>query len=190
MLSEISAFRNLSRATLVYVTHDQTEALGIADRVAVMEAGRLRQVASPSVLYRMPTDDVVSRFVGGGSVVPGEVVTVFDDGRVAVALFGQQWSARAAPGHVLGPAQVCIRPEDLRIVGDGGGFPATVARVMYQGGRTMMEAIPANAPETTLSLSLQSNEVPASGSSIRLALIDGWVIPRPSLGRERAYEDE
>src|SRR5436190_2075339 len=73
MLSEIAACRNLAGATLIYVTHDQAEALGVADRVAVMEAGRVRQAAPPAILYRMPSDGVVSRFVGAGAVVPGEV---------------------------------------------------------------------------------------------------------------------
>ena len=177
MLSEIAAFRNLSHATLIYVTHDQAEALGVADRVAVMEAGRVRQAAPPAILYRMPSDGVVSRFVGAGAVVPGEVTATFANGHASVALFGQQWQVRSAPGQPIGPAEISIRPEDLRIVGDGQGFAATVARVLYQGGRTIMDATPALGPGTTLSLSLQSSEAPAAGSTIRLALIDGWVIP-------------
>ena len=177
MLSEIAAFRNLSHATLIYVTHDQAEALGVADRVAVMEAGRVRQAAPPAILYRMPSDGVVSRFVGAGAVVPGEVTATFANGHASVALFGQQWQVRSAPGQPIGPAEISIRPEDLRIVGDGQGFAATVARVLYQGGRTIMDATPALGPGTTLSLSLQSSEAPSAGSTIRLALIDGWVIP-------------
>jgi len=177
MLSEIAAFRNLSHATLIYVTHDQAEALGVADRVAVMEGGRLRQAAPPAILYRMPSDGVVSRFVGAGAVVPGEVTATFANGHASVALFGQQWQVRSAPGQAIGPAEICIRPEDLRLVGDGQGFAATVARVLYQGGRTIMDATPALGPGTTLSLSLQSSEAPSAGSTIRLALIDGWVIP-------------
>ena len=177
MLSEIAAFRNLSHATLIYVTHDQAEALGVADRVAVMEGGRLRQAAPPSVLYRTPSDGVVSRFVGAGAVVPGEVTASLANGHASVALFGQQWQVRSAPGQTLGPAEICIRPEDIRIVDNGQGFAATVARVLYQGGRTIMDATPALGPDTTLTLSLQSSEAPAAGSMIRLALIDGWVIP-------------
>ena len=177
MLSEIAAFRNLSHATLIYVTHDQAEALGVADRVAVMEGGRLRQAAPPSVLYRTPSDGVVSRFVGAGAVVSGEVTATFANGHASVALFGQQWQVRSAPGQAIGPAEICIRPEDLRIVDNGQGFAATVARVLYQGGRSIMDATPALGPGTTLTLSLQSSEAPAAGSTIRLALIDGWVIP-------------
>jgi iron(III) transport system ATP-binding protein len=177
MLAEIAAFRNLSRATLIYVTHDQAEALGVADRVAVMEGGRVRQAAPPAVLYRMPSDGVVSRFVGAGAVVRGEVTATFANGHASVALFGQQWQVRSAPGQAIGPAEICIRPEDLRIVDNGQGFAATVARALYQGGRTTMDAAPALDPGTTLSLSLQSSEAPSAGSAIRLALIDGWVIP-------------
>jgi hypothetical protein len=70
-----------------------------------------------------------------------------------------------------------FRPEDLRIVDNGQGFAATVARALYQGGRTTMDAAPALDPGTTLSLSVQSSEAPSAGSAIRLALIDGWVIP-------------
>ena len=57
------------------------------------------------------------------------------------------------------------------------GFAAKVARVLYQGGRTTMDATPALRPGATLSLSLQSSEAPLPGSTIHLALIDGWVIP-------------
>jgi iron(III) transport system ATP-binding protein len=177
MLAEIAAFRNLSHATLIYVTHDQAEALGVADRVAVMEGGRVRQAAPPAVLYRTPSDGVVSRFVGAGAVVRGEVTATFANGHASIALFGLQWQVRSAPGQAIGPAEICIRPEDLRIVDNGQGFAATVARVLYQGGRTTMDAAPALGPGTTLSLSLQSSEAPSAGSTIRLALIDGWVIP-------------
>jgi iron(III) transport system ATP-binding protein len=177
MLAEIAAFRNVSRATLVYVTHDQAEALGVADRIAVMAGGRLRQVAPPSVLYRTPDDGVVSRFVGGGAVVRGEVTTTYANGHAAVALFGREWQVRSAPGQASGPAEVCLRPEDVRLADRDTGFAARVARVLYQGGRSVVEATPIDDPDTTLSLLLQSGEGCAPGTTLHLALADGWVIP-------------
>ena len=66
---------------------------------------------------------------------------------------------------------------DLAIVDPGRGFAAKVARVLYQGGRTVVEAAPAADPDTTLSLSLQSSDACARGAHIHLALLDGWVIP-------------
>ena len=177
MLSEIAAFRNLAGATLIYVTHDQAEALGVADRVAVMESGRVRQVAQPADLYRMPNDVAVSRFVGAGAVVHGEVTATFANGHASVVVFGQQWRIRSAPGQAVGTAQICIRPEDLRVVESGPGFPATVVRSLYQGGRTVVDATPASDPDIMLNLSLQSSDVRESGATIHLSLIDGWVIP-------------
>ena len=177
MLAEIAAFRTLSKATLVYVTHDQAEALGVADRVAVMAEGRLRQIAAPPALYRTPRDGIVSRFVGPGTVARGEVTQTYANGHSKVALFGREWQVRSAPGQRAGAAEVCIRPEDLAIVGAGGGFEASVARVLYQGGRTVVEAAPACDPATTLSLSLTSGAPFAPGATVHLALVDGWVIP-------------
>ena len=179
MLSEIAAFRALSKATLIYVTHDQAEALGVADRVAVMALGRLRQLAAPAALYRMPRDGVVSRFVGPGAVASGEVVQQLANGRATVALFGARWAIRAAPDQPVGPAEICIRPEDVAIVADGSGFAASVVRVLYQGGRTVVEAQPALDPDTTLSLSVPSSGKLAPGAIMHLALVDGWVIPGP-----------
>jgi iron(III) transport system ATP-binding protein len=177
MLAEIAAFRIVSRATLIYVTHDQAEALGVADRIAVMAGGRLRQVATPSVLYRTPSDGIVSRFVGGGAVVQGTVTTTHANGHAAVALFGREWHVRSAPGQASGPAEVCLRPEDVRLAEGATGFPARVARVLYQGGRSVVEAVPLDDPETTLALSLASSDGCAPGTTLHLALADGWVIP-------------
>jgi len=179
MLAEIAAFRTLSKATLVYVTHDQAEALGVADRVAVMEAGRVLQVAPPAELYRSPRNGIVSRFVSAGAVARGDVTATYANGHAAVAMFGRQWQLRSSPGQMIGPAQVCIRPEDLRIVEPRQGFAASVARVLFQGGRTVVEATPELDPDTTLSLSLQSSEACECGAIIHLALVDGWVIPDP-----------
>ena len=177
MLAEIAAFRTLSKATLVYVTHDQAEALGVADRVAVMAGGRLRQIAAPPALYRTPRDGVVSRFVGPGTVARGEVTQTYANGHAKVALFGREWQVRSAPGQREGVAEICIRPEDLAIVEPDGGFEASVARVLYQGGRTVVEAAPTSDPATTLSLSLTSGNGLAPGATVHLALVDGWVIP-------------
>ena len=59
----------------------------------------------------------------------------------------------------------------------GPGFPATVVRSLYQGGRTVVDATPASDPDIMLNLSLQSSDVRESGATIHLSLIDGWVIP-------------
>jgi iron(III) transport system ATP-binding protein len=177
MLAEIAAFRNLSKATLIYVTHDQAEALGVADRVAVMDAGRVRQVAPPATLYRSPLDARIGRFVGIGAVVRSEVTEIFGNGHAVVSLFGGQWRVRAAQGQAKGAALVCVRPEDLRVIGEGDGFDATVKRVMYQGGRSLVEVAPLDDAGILLTLSLNPADTGPVGGKMRLAIVDGWVIP-------------
>jgi iron(III) transport system ATP-binding protein len=178
MLSEIGAFRDVSGATLIYVTHDQAEALSVADRVAMMEGGRVRQVAPPLALYRTPEHADVGRFIGMGAVLRGDVTGTGPNGYATVALLGGRWRVRAHGEQRTGPAEVCVRPEDLRIGGDGETFGATVTRVMYQGGRTIVEATPLADPDVALTLSLAPEAAHAPGSTIRLAIVDGWVIPK------------
>jgi len=72
----IRAHQLLSRVTTIYVTHDQEEALSLADRVVVMDGGRIRQVGAPGDVYDRPADLFVARFVGspGMNLIQGEVV--------------------------------------------------------------------------------------------------------------------
>ena len=109
-------------ATALLVTHDQDEALSLADQVAVMRAGRLVQAARPRELYRSPGDADVARFVGGAAILPATVA-----GDVASFALG------SAPvhGHVPdGQARVVVRPEQVSIVPGRG---ARVAEVFFYG---------------------------------------------------------
>ena len=74
MQQEFARFHRELGATFLYVTHDQAEAMALADRVAVMDGGRVEQVAAPRALYREPATAMVARFVGRGMVVPVEVI--------------------------------------------------------------------------------------------------------------------
>ncbi|MFC5176114.1 ABC transporter ATP-binding protein [Nocardioides taihuensis] len=111
-------------ATAVLVTHDQDEALSLADQVAVMRAGRLVQAASPHVLYRTPADADVARFVGGAAVLDATV----RDG-VARCALGDLLLLEPVPD---GTAEVLVRPEQLRL-GDDGPVAARVVEVSFYG---------------------------------------------------------
>ncbi|GAS99810.1 sulfate/thiosulfate import ATP-binding protein CysA 2 [Mycolicibacterium canariasense] len=93
--------------TTLFVTHDQEEALAVADRVGVMNAGRLEQLAAPADLYTAPATPFVAEFVGLSNRVPAEVV----DGRVL--LWGR--SVPALPGSVTGAGTALVRPEAVRL---------------------------------------------------------------------------
>ncbi|MEN4474253.1 ABC transporter ATP-binding protein [Mycolicibacterium cosmeticum] len=93
--------------TTLFVTHDQEEALAVADRVGVMNAGRLEQLAAPADLYTTPATPFVAEFVGLSNRVPAEVV----DGQVRL------WdrTVAALPGSVTGVGTALVRPEAVRL---------------------------------------------------------------------------
>ena len=108
--SEVRDILRAAGATIVFVTHDQAEALEIADRVAVMRAGRIEQCSTPSELYLRPVNRFVAGFVGDGNLLPGVV-----RGGEIMTLIG---SFRAPGGelHEGARAQVLLRPEQIHIV--------------------------------------------------------------------------
>jgi len=115
--------------TMVFVTHDQDEALSLADRVAVMDAGRLEQVSDPRTLYRRPETEVVAGFVGRSSWVDGRL----ERGELVVALAGWPDGGRSPElaGVADGPVRLAFRPEDLALAAEG--VEARVCRRMPRG---------------------------------------------------------
>ena len=112
--------------TTLFVTHDQEEALAVADRVGVMSTGRLEQLAPPAELYSAPVTPFVADFVGQTNRIRGEV-----DGNRAHLLGG---SVPLLPGSAQGPsALVLVRPEGVRIAHDDGGT-ASVVSASFLGG--------------------------------------------------------
>ncbi len=113
MQVELKALQRLFGVTVVFVTHDQQEALAMADRVAVMNAGRIEQVGSPRELYEEPASAFVANFVGESNRVQGRLAEtsgssgtlVMESGR---ALRGLVASAMPTPGA---PAVLMVRPE-------------------------------------------------------------------------------
>jgi multiple sugar transport system ATP-binding protein len=112
MRAEILRIQRRLKATTVYVTHDQTEAMTLGDRVAVMRQGVLQQVGTPAELYDHPRNAFVAGFIGAPSMnfLAGEI----RDGRLHFA-FGDVALEHAPAGAVAaGPVVVGIRPEDFR----------------------------------------------------------------------------
>jgi iron(III) transport system ATP-binding protein len=110
--------RNICRSqglTTIYVTHDQKEALSIADRIAVMNAGRVVQIGAPSELYHQPRNSFVADFVGETNLLRGNVVSR-EDGRVCVDTPAGEIRA-ATEVDLTGLVTLSIRPEQMRVVG-------------------------------------------------------------------------
>jgi putative spermidine/putrescine transport system ATP-binding protein len=117
--------------TTLFVTHDQAEALSMADRVGVMNAGRLEQLGTPEEVYERPATPFVAEFVGTMNRVAGRVLP---GGRLEVlgASVGAIGSDRQAPGSLV---EVLVRPEALELVLEDPGH-ATVAERTFLGSLT------------------------------------------------------
>jgi len=176
MQDEFADFHRTTRATMIYVTHDQAEALALADRVAVMDGGRLVQLADPRTLYREPVTEMVAGFIGHGAVVPATVLGPDGDGKVAVDLLGARAALRAAPGTPAGPARVLLRPEDL-VPAAADGISLKVKRAIFQGARNALELASEAAPGAELLWFAPPLTAPSPGETLRLQPVDGWVIP-------------
>ncbi|MEW2380666.1 ABC transporter ATP-binding protein [Micromonospora sp. NPDC047707] len=112
-------------ATGVLVTHDQGEALSVADRVVVLRTGRVVQAGTPTTVYREPADEWVAGFVGDAVLLPA----VVEDGSARTPL-GVVPVAGAAPA---GPVTVLVRPEQVRVTSRPGPVTATVLRHDFHG---------------------------------------------------------
>jgi multiple sugar transport system ATP-binding protein len=137
MRTEIKALHLKLGTTIVYVTHDQIEAMTMADRIVVMNAGRIEQTGRPLELYDRPRNKFVAGFLGSPAMS-------FMDG--AIDRGGGAVSVRTASGIRIPapptdaaegrPVCVGVRPEDYRIAGDGRGIPFAVDVVEPTGAET------------------------------------------------------
>ncbi len=110
---EIARLHRELTATMVYVTHDQVEAMTLADRIVVLNAGRVEQVGAPMELYNDPANTFVAGFIGSPQM-----------NFLEAAPLGQ-------PGKTLG-----VRPEHLEISREAGAIPGTISHVEHLGGET------------------------------------------------------
>jgi ABC-type sugar transport system ATPase subunit len=159
MRAELRRLHDRLGATMVYVTHDQVEALTMGDRVAVLREGVLQQVAAPDDVYRRPANRFVATFVGSPAmnVLPARV----EDGRLRAGPFSFELPANA-DGRRL---EVGIRPEHLAIVPEGAR--AVVELVEPAGNETFVHL---DADGVALVARLEPDRAPTVGSSARVAV--------------------
>jgi ABC-type Fe3+/spermidine/putrescine transport system ATPase subunit len=128
--------------TMLYVTHDQEEALVLADRIAVMKGGRIEQCDAPEAVYRRPASRFVASFVGTTNLIDGTVTEKDVAGRrirVATALGEAIW-ASADPAFVAqakagDPAALAVRPEDVQLSTSGAGLNGQIVDAAFLGNR-------------------------------------------------------
>src|ERR1700690_1243789 len=128
---EIRSLQRSLGLTVVYVTHDQSEALAISDRIVVMNSARIAQDGTPRALYEAPADRFVVNFMGEASILAVEVAAV--DGDHAIVRFGEATLSLPRRGLGIGEAELAIRPHAVHLSRDADGVRGIVGRVVYGG---------------------------------------------------------
>jgi iron(III) transport system ATP-binding protein len=133
MRFEVRRLHDEFRYTTVYVTHDQTEAMTTADRIVVMNAGRIEQVGTPEDLYDRPRSEFVARFIGGTNILKGKTI---DRDRIAIGPLNLRCGDGTLPGS--GEAAVSIRHHHVTLSAAApeaaeNTAPATVVRQVFLG---------------------------------------------------------
>ncbi|MDF1569844.1 MAG: ABC transporter ATP-binding protein [Spirochaetaceae bacterium] len=137
MREEIRDIQDKLGVTTIYVTHDQEEALVISDRIAVMNLGKVQQVATPWNIYKEPVNTFVASFVGNTNFLTGRIES--RKGNSAVVAVGDSRITTPAGGNAPETIQIALRPEDLAIVtdsADGGEaslIPGTIEKSIFTG---------------------------------------------------------
>jgi iron(III) transport system ATP-binding protein len=131
---EIREIQTKLKLTVVYVTHDQEEALAVSDRIIVMSNARIAQQGTPRDLYDAPANAFVADFIGEANIFDCEVVAV-ENGKASARL-GQVTLTLPSAGKTVGPAKLAVRPSRINVMQAGAPdtIPGTLAKVTYVGG--------------------------------------------------------
>jgi sn-glycerol 3-phosphate transport system ATP-binding protein len=138
---EIRSLQQRLGITMIYVTHDQTEAMSMADRVILMRGGRIEQNGAPAELYERPANLFAARFIGAA---PMNLLDLEDgpNGAVVAGSVGPALYPGAGHGRIFG-----LRPEDVTVdTANGPGFHATVTAVEYLGAEALVTCMIGQRP--------------------------------------------
>jgi putative spermidine/putrescine transport system ATP-binding protein len=133
---EIKRLHRDTGATIVFVTHDQDEALALSDRICLMNYGRIEQVGTPREIYEAPLNLFVAEFIGVSNVLRGTVqrsgLLATQDGAFAIPASG---SAQAQPDC---DGALMVRPEDVEVLPGGGPLGGRIIETVYGGAETRL----------------------------------------------------
>ncbi|ACM38620.1 MULTISPECIES: ABC transporter ATP-binding protein [Rhizobium/Agrobacterium group] len=133
MRADIRAIHDQIGSTTIYVTHDQDEALSMADRIVVMSQGHIRQIGTPEDLYMRPNHVDVADFMGFRTRIAGRITAVSGDESQIEAAGATTVGTPRQPVQVGDAAVLSVRPEDMIAVQDGSGIPVTIKSMEYRG---------------------------------------------------------
>ena len=172
MRQEIRHLQQRLGLTVVYVTHDQSEAMAVSDRIMVMNQGRIVQHGTPQDLYEHPADAFVAGFMGEAMLIQADILPGSQGVRLG------SWTWPHLPAQAAGPVTLAIRPEAWQLAPSGNGLAATVLSSAFMGS-TFELSLQTELGHIWLQCPAQSPP-PLTGSKVGLTLGRGVVILPPS----------
>ncbi len=174
MRTELAKLHHAIGATMIYVTHDQTEAMTMADRIVVLRDGRVEQVGRPLDLYRHPHNAFVAGFLGSPRMnfLAGSVSAVAGERATVSCGAGAVISARATPGSLrVGDAvTVGVRPEALTLASSAGGLPGQIDLVEQLGNMSLVYVTLRSGEQVVAEL--RGGEAPGLGEPVRFSFAE------------------
>ena len=166
---ELRRIHDATGVTTVFVTHDQEEALDLADRIAILNGGRIEQLGAPQAVLDAPASAFVAGFVAQANRIEGEVRR---------GLFTAHGATLPTHGLADGRATAFVRPHDLAPVAmSSPGVEARLQRVTPRGALLWLECEAADGLMLEVAVARGGDQPPVSGQPIRLALTGGHVFP-------------
>lgn len=147
MREEIRGVQQRLAITAIYVTHDQSEAMALSDKIVVMHAGKIEQVGSPQEIYQRPMSKFVADFIGKVNFLPCKVLRQ-EQHETEVEAFGQHFMVYGVPA-ILGKAALVVRPEAISLHRDE-GIPVTVENTVYLGSAMEYRVVLPNGDRVTI----------------------------------------
>jgi spermidine/putrescine transport system ATP-binding protein len=166
MQDELKTIQKRVGTAFIHVTHDQEEAMALADHIVVMNAGRVEDQGPPEQVYGHPATKFSATFMGESTILDAKIL---NDGRAETALGLLNIKSSAAAGK----AYLAIRPEHVRL---GGSIPATVREVVYQGSFKRVIAIPDARPDVEVLCRLSADTPVSPGTAVMLDLMPEKII--------------
>ena len=178
MRDELRALQKRLGITSLYVTHDQSEAMAISDRVVIMKDGNIMQQGTPTEIYEQPNSRFVANFIGKANFIDG--VFRGRDGEAALVEMHVKTFSIPAPGKMEdvvegGGCCLAVRPESILLSATEGHLPGTISRATYYGTKVEYEVMLGEQPIIVEVYNPQLSERFTEGQEVRMTLIDRCV---------------
>jgi iron(III) transport system ATP-binding protein len=180
--SDVQDVLRAGGTTAILVTHDQDEALSVADQVAVIRDGVIGQQGTPQELYEHPVDPAMARFLGNANLVPA----MADRGKVDTPFGPMTVRPDSRVGDISGPVLALIRPEQLVISTEltGVGLRVAVRRTQFHGHDTVITVSPVHgAGQDLISVRAEGDLVVSNGTEVEVTAGGSavvWAAPVPT----------